>query len=130
MTNNDPLANILSHIINYERVGKKQVTMTNASSIVKDVLRIMHEKGYLGSFEIVQDSKGDILTVELLGTINECGVIKPRFQVGKEGFEKYEKRFLPSKNFGLLIVSTNKGLMTHIEAKEQGLGGTLISYCY
>ena len=45
-------------------------------------------------------------------------------------YEKYEKRFLPAMGFGILIVSTNKGLMTNAKAKEQNLGGTLISFAY
>ena len=66
----------------------------------------------------------------MLGTINKCGVIKPRLGVKKNNFEKFEKRYLPSKDFGFLIVSTSKGLMVHNEAKEKGVGGNLIAYCY
>ncbi len=66
----------------------------------------------------------------LLGKVNKCGAIKPRFSVKKGGFEKFEKRYLPAKNFGMIIVSTSKGLMMHDEAKKKGLGGRLISYVY
>ena len=45
-------------------------------------------------------------------------------------YEKYEKRFLPAKGFGILIVSTPKGLMTHEEARKKKLGGVLIVYVY
>ena len=58
------------------------------------------------------------------------GAIKPRFAVKATEYEKFEKRYLPAKGFGILIVSTVKGLMTHYEAKQQGLGGRLIAYCY
>ncbi|MAG78181.1 30S ribosomal protein S8, partial [archaeon] len=59
-----------------------------------------------------------------------CGVIKPRFSVKIDGYEKFEKRFLLSKDFGLIIVSTSKGIMTHIEAKEKKLGGKLLAFVY
>jgi small subunit ribosomal protein S8 len=130
MTKNDPLSNVLSHILNYERVGRKTVTTKDVSKLIKGVLAIMQEQGYLGSSEETEDTKGNTLTINLIGAINKCGVIKPRFQIGKDEYEKYEKRYLPSKDFGLLIVSTNQGLMTHNQAKEKNLGGTLISYCY
>lgn len=130
MSNNDPLANVLSHILNYERVGKKAVVTTDNSKLIKGVLHIMQEGGYIGGYEETEDSKGNILTINLIGAVNKCGVIKPRFQIGIDDFERYEKRYLPSKDFGFLIVSTNQGLITHQEAKEKGIGGTLICYCY
>jgi len=45
-------------------------------------------------------------------------------------YEKWEKRFLPAFDFGLLIVSTSQGVMTHKEAREKGIGGRLIAYVY
>ena len=68
--------------------------------------------------------------VELEGNINKCGVIKPRHAVKKDEFEKFEKRFLPAKNFGILIVTTPEGIITHYEAKERGIGGRLLAYMY
>jgi len=50
--------------------------------------------------------------------------------VQKGNYEKFEKRYLPAKDFGMIIVSTNQGIMTHIEAKEKGLGGRLLAYVY
>ncbi|MFP4523757.1 MAG: 30S ribosomal protein S8 [Candidatus Woesearchaeota archaeon] len=128
--NNDPLANVLSHILNYERSGKQAVTTKDNSKLIKGVLQLMQDHGYVGGYEETEDSKGNTLTINLIGAVNKCGVIKPRFQIGKDDYEKYEKRYLPSKDFGFLVVSTNQGLMTHVEAKEKGIGGTLISYCY
>lgn len=130
MTNNDPLANVLSHILNYERIGKQSLVTKDNSKLIKGVLQIMQDNGYLGSTEIVEDAKGNLLSINLIGSINGCGVIKPRFQIDKDNYEKFERRYLPSKDFGILIISTNQGLMTHTEAKEKGIGGTLISYCY
>lgn len=130
MSNNDPLANVLSHILNYERKGKQEIITLDNSVLIKGVLKIMQDNNYLGGYEEIEDSKGNLLKINLIGAVNKCGVIKPRFQIDKDNYEKYEKRYLPSKDFGFIIVSTNKGLMTHQEAKEKGIGGTLISYCY
>ncbi len=127
MTLNDPLSNVLSHIDHYERLGHKLVHAKNNSKLIREVLNIMQEEGYIGGYEQKEDRT---LNINLLGNLNKCGVIKPRFRISLKDFEKYEKRYLPAKDFGILIISTSKGLMTHIEAKQKRLGGTLISYAY
>jgi small subunit ribosomal protein S8 len=127
---NDPLAAALVKVLNAERVGKRDVVIKPASSIIKRVLTIMNEQGYIGSFEEVEDGKGNVLRVQLLGNINKCGVIKPRFSTAKDGFEKWEKRYLPAKDFGIILVSTPQGLVTHLAAKEKQTGGRLVAYCY
>lgn len=130
MSLNDPLSNVLSQIYAYEKVGKKELYTWNNSKIIRKVLSIMQDHKYLGSFEEISDSKGNLLKINLIGRINKTGVIKPRFSVQKDTFEKFEKRFLPAKDFGILIISTPKGLMIHAEAKAKEIGGKLISFCY
>ena len=130
MTLNDPLANVLSAVQNAEQLGKSQITTKSNSTLVRKVLDLMIAEGYLQSYEQTQDSKGDLLIVRLSGRINKTGVVKPRYQIKKDEFERFEKRFLPARGFGIIIISTVKGLMTHEQAKQLNLGGTLISYCY
>ncbi|HLD00445.1 MAG TPA: 30S ribosomal protein S8 [Candidatus Nanoarchaeia archaeon] len=127
---NDHLAATLSKIFNAEKVGKKEVIISPASIIIKRVLTILNEKNYVGSFEEIADGKGGLLKVSLLGNINKCGVIKPRFSTRKREFEKWEKRYLPAKDFGIIVISTPKGIMTHLQAKENNTGGKLLAYCY
>lgn len=130
MALNDTLGNALSNILNAEKKGKLICTIKPASKMTKEVLKIMHENNYIGSFNAVEDSKGGYIEVNILGNVNKCGVIKPRFSVQYTNFEKFEKRFLPAKGFGILIISTSKGLMIHDKAEENKLGGKLIAYCY
>jgi len=130
MSLNDPIANVLSFINNYEKLGKKELTTNNNSKLIRNILTIMNEQGFIGTHEEIEDGRGNQLKINLIGSLNKCGVIKPRFKIKLADFEKYEKRFLPAKDFGVLLVSTNKGLMTHKEAKEKRLGGTLISFAY
>ncbi len=127
---NDPLANALSNILNKGNAKTKECLVKPSSKIIKEVLKIMKDNYYVGEFKEIEDSKGNMLSVELLNKINKCGVIKPRFSVKKDGYEKFEKRFLPAKGFGILIVSTPQGIMTNDEAKKKGMGGKLLAYCY
>ena len=130
MVLNDPLSNALSKIHNAEKVGKEQITIFPASAVIKSVLEILNREGYVGSYNEVEDAKGNYLVLNLLGNTNDCGAIKPRYSVQLEDYVKYEKRFLKAKDFGMLVVSTSKGIMTHLEAKEKKLGGVLLAYCY
>jgi small subunit ribosomal protein S8 len=130
MTLNDTLASALSKINNAEKVGKREVVIYPISKTITGVFDIMKKEGYIGEYTIIEDSKGNSLTLNLLGNINDCGAIKPRFSVKLDEYLKFEQRFLKAKDFGMIIVSTSNGLMTHTEAKSKNLGGSLISYCY
>ena len=127
---NDPLANVLSHVLNSERLGKADCIAKPVSKLILNVLKLLQEKQYIGDYSIIEDGKGNMIKINLVGKINKCGVIKPKFAVKKDNYIKFEKRFLPARDFGVLIVSTPKGLMTHNEATEKGFGGRLIAYCY
>ena len=127
---NDPLANALSTILSKENAKTKECIIKHSSKIIKEVLKIMKDNYYIGEFKEIEDSKGNMLSINLLNNINKCGVIKPRFSVKKDGYEKFEKRFLLAKDFGILIVSTPLGIMTNNEAKKKRIGGKLLAYCY
>lgn len=127
---NDPLAAALAKILNAEKVGKREVLIKPASKLIKKVLTLMNNHNYVGSYEEIEDGKGNVLKLNLLGNVNKCGVIKPRFSTKHNTFEKWEKRYLPSKDFGVIIVSTSKGIMSHYQAKEGKVGGKLVAYCY
>lgn len=126
----DVLAYTLTMIRNADKIGKSTCTVKPVSELIKEVLKLMNAEGYIGEFESVNDGKGGILTVTLVGKVNKCGAIKPRFSVSWDEFEKFEKRYLPAKGFGLLIVSTTKGIMTHEQAKKLKTGGQLLAYVY
>ncbi|MBS3150603.1 30S ribosomal protein S8 [Candidatus Woesearchaeota archaeon] len=130
MTLNDPLSNVLSNILNAEKVGKKEYTANISSKMILKVLGIMRDNRYIGEFKETEYGNKSRIHINLLGKINKCSAIKPRFSIKIKDMEKYEKRYLPAKDFGIIILSTNKGLITHKEAKEQGKGGRLISYIY
>ncbi len=127
---NDPLAAALAKILNAEKVGKREVLIKPASKLIKEVLALMNNHSYVGSYEEIEDEKGNVLKLNLLGNVNKCGVVKPRFSTKNNTYEKWEKRYLPSKDFGIIVVSTSKGIMTHYQAKEKKVGGKLLAYCY
>jgi len=126
----DPLADALSNIMNHEQAGKMTVIIKPASKLIGAVLKVMLQEGYIGEFEYIDDGRAGKFRVQLLGRINKCGVIKPRFPVKKKDYEKWEKQYLPAHNIGILIVSTPQGVMSHKDAIKKGLGGRLLAYVY
>jgi small subunit ribosomal protein S8 len=125
----DVLADALCTLKNAERVGKKEC-IVNCSKLVREVLKLLKEKSYIHSFEFINDGKNGKFRVDLMGKIIDINVIKPRFSVKVNEFEKWEKRFLPSRDMGLLILTTSKGVMDHKKAKEMGIGGKLLAFVY
>ncbi|MFH1012978.1 MAG: 30S ribosomal protein S8 [Thermoplasmatota archaeon] len=127
---NDPLANALSLINNAELRGKGICQIRPSSKLIGGVLNLLKEKGYIGEFEYIDDGKAGVFQVKLNGAINSCGVIKPRYPIKRDELEKWESRYLPARHFGLLILTTTKGIISHEEAKQQGIGGKVLAYVY
>ena len=78
---NNILADALKSIVNAERRGKRQVLLRPYSKVIVKFLRLMQKKGYIGEFECIDDHRSGKIVVELLGRINKCGVISPKFDV-------------------------------------------------
>lgn len=130
MTRMDPLADALSKITNASVMGKNHVVIDVASNLIGRVLSVLHKEGYIGRFERIYTGKTPRYRVELLGRTNRVKAIKPRFSVEKNGYETWEKLFLPALDVGVIIVSTPSGVVSHKEAKRIGEGGVLLAYCY
>ena len=127
---NDPLANALSIIQNAEIRGMGTCIIRPSSKLINGVLNLLKEKGYVGKFEHIDDGKAGIFQVQLVGNINNCGVIKPRYPIKGNELEKWESRYLPARDFGLLILTTTEGIISHYEARKKGIGGKLLAYVY
>lgn len=130
MTLMDPISDALTNMKNSENATKEFFSFRPASRLLGEILKIMKTQGYIKEFELIDDRREGTFKIILCGKINECKAIKPRYAVKKNDFEKFEKRYLPAKNVGIIIVSTPEGVITHTEAKNRGLGGRLLAYIY
>jgi len=126
----DTLANGLTTIINNEMRNRRECVISPASKLLGRVLRIMQLNGYIGEFEFVDDGRSGKFKVQLLGRINKCGAVRPRYSVKIDEFEEWEKKFLPSREVGTIVISTPKGIISHKEAREKHLGGKLLAFVY
>lgn len=123
----DIVADAMNMIRNASKAKKETIKVKMISNLLIEILKIMKLKGAIKKYKINSKEKSVEITI---GELVECKAIKPRFSVDKSQIEKYRRRYLPARNMGTMIVSTNKGLMTHEEALEGGIGGSLIAYFY
>jgi small subunit ribosomal protein S8 len=126
----DTLNDAMSVIRNAEKVGKGECVIRPSSKLIGRVLKVMQENGYIRQFELVNDGRSGLFKIALAGQINNCGVIRPRYAVKVAELEKYESRYLPAQDFGVLILTTTKGVVTHMDAKKGGVGGKLLAFVY
>jgi len=117
----------LNEIMNAKRAGKVECTIKPVSRLLLKILDIMKAEGYI-DYKLDKAGFGSVkISIKKL---NECRAINPRFYTKIEEFDKYVRRFLPARDFGMIIVSTDQGLMKHTEALDKGTGGSLLAYCY
>lgn len=124
----DWLSAMLNDLVNCKKAGKYKTAVMPVSNLMLKVLDIMKSRGYIENLEI-EDGKFKKVIITI-GKLNDCKAIKPRFFVNAKNIGNYIRRFLPARDMGILIISTNKGLMTHEEAAEKKIGGSLIAFCY
>jgi len=120
----DIVSDTLNKIMNAKKANKSYVVCTRFSKLLIKVLDMMKQYEYID-----YTLNEGVLRIEMK-ELSICSSIKPRYTVNKENLEKYVRRFLPARDYGYVIVSTSKGLMTNNEAKENKLGGSLIAYFY
>ncbi len=122
----DIVADGLNQIMNARRIQKRELIVKRYSKVLLNLLEMMTKKAYL-EFEVEEKAKS--VNIKIL-KLNECKAVKPRYYVGVAGIDKYLRRFLPSRRFGTLVISTSKGMMGHKEAIKENLGGSVIAYFY
>eukprot|EP00929_Paragymnodinium_shiwhaense_P064064 TRINITY_DN3205_c0_g1_i2.p1 TRINITY_DN3205_c0_g1~~TRINITY_DN3205_c0_g1_i2.p1 ORF type:complete len:131 (+),score=41.63 TRINITY_DN3205_c0_g1_i2:82-474(+) len=124
------LRDCLNGIQNAEQGGKRQAMCRPSSKVIVKFLQCMQKHGYLGDVEVVDDHRSGKVVVDLIGRINKCGVISPRFDVTLGAIEQVSSYVLPSRQFGHLVLTTPCGIMTHDEARRKHTGGKLVGFFF
>lgn len=129
----DPVADLLTRIRNANSANHE--TLEVASSKLKiEVLRILHEEGYIKSYEIISQPVQDKIKVTLkYGARNREKVITTIKRISKPGLRIYKSHDkLPTvlRGLGIAIVSTSQGVMTAKKARRLGIGGEVLAFVY
>ena len=124
------IANLFTTLFNTEDRRKNNCVVIPTSKLGMEVLKTLKNEGYIGDFEHIDDKRGGKFKIQLLAKITKCGAITPRFKVKKDEYNTWEQQFLPAYKRGILLVTTNQGVMSHKEAVNKNIGGFLIGYVY
>jgi small subunit ribosomal protein S8 len=128
MTMQDPMADMLTRIRNAQRAKIGEVCM--ASSILKAaVAGVLKAEGFIEDFKVSDEEGGKSSLEIVLRYFGGRPVIEQIKTISRPGLRQYKgKNEIPTINggLGIVILSTNKGVMTDRAARSQGLGGELI----
>ena len=102
--------------------------------MIKGILGILKAEGYIENFKD-QDVSGGAKTIKVYlkyDSVNDPVItgLKRVSRLGLRVYSKYDKMPRVLRGFGRAIVSTSKGLMTNIQAREQKLGGEILCYVW
>lgn len=123
----DPVADMLTRIRNGQRAKHQQVTLIS-SNLKEEIARVLTEEGYIENF-FVENLENNLKSITLkLKYYHGRPVIELIKRISKPGLRVYKsyKDLSSVPGFGVAILSTSKGIMTHISAKSQGVGGEVI----
>ena len=128
----DPIADMLTIIRNAVN-AKHQVVEVPASNIKKSIAQILLDEGFIDGFNVTDDGKQGIITIDLKYGPNEEKVISGIKRISKPGLRVYARANEVPKvlgGLGIAIVSTSKGLVTDKVARKEGIGGEVICYVW
>jgi len=129
----DTISDMLTRIRNATMV-KHQIVQVPVTKMSFAIATILKQEGFISDFENYQDGNKDylLLSLKYLGKSRKS-VISEIQRVSKPGLRVYtNSKELPKvlDNLGIAIVSTSKGVMTNLKAKELGVGGEVLCYIW
>ena len=129
----DPIADLLTRIRNANSANHESLEV-DASNVKIEILRILHEEGYIKSYEVIAQPVQNKIKVTLkYGARNREKVITTLKRVSKPGLRIYRSHDkLPTvlRGLGIAIVSTSQGVMTAKKARKLGIGGEVLAFVY
>ena len=127
MTMQDPVADMLTRIRNGQQAKHEQVSMAS-SNLKIEIARVLKEEGYISDYSVEESSGNQKVLTITLKYFKGSPVIDRIQRISRPGLRVYRssKELQPVPGFGIAILSTSKGVMTNIAAKQTGVGGELL----
>jgi small subunit ribosomal protein S8 len=129
----DTISDMLTRIRNANMI-KHQIVQIPSTKMSKAISLILKEEGFIEGFEIYSENSFEYLLISLKykGKSREP-VISKMERVSKPGLRVYASAKKMPKvldNLGIAVLSTSKGVMTNLNAKELGIGGEILCYIW
>ena len=128
MTMQDPLADMLTRIRNAQEVKIDKVLMPTSSTKVS-IAKVLQEEGFVDSYGVENDEDGKSVLTIVLKYFRGQPVIEEIKRLSRPGLRQYKRKDdIPQirGGRGIIILSSNKGVMTDRAAREAGVGGELL----
>lgn len=123
----DPVADMLTRIRNGQQAKHRSVTL-NSSKLKEEIARVLKEEGYILDYSInLSENNLKMITIDLKYYHN-LPVIGRIARISRPGLRVYKsfKDLSSIPGFGVAILSTSKGVMTHVAAKSSCIGGEVL----
>lgn len=130
---NDTISDMLTRIRNANMV-KHQIVQIPGTKMSSAIAEILKEEGYIENSESYTENgrKYLLLSLKYSGKLRKPVICKIE-RISKPGLRVYSNsKNLPKvlDNLGIAIISTSKGVMTNLKAKELGIGGEVLCYVW
>ena len=123
MSMNDLLSDMITRVRNGQSAHLAQVTTNYSSKLLKGVLSVLQDEGFIRQYEEVQDSSGKLGLVIALKYFEGKPVIRRIERISKPGRRVYAKRdALPTvdNGLGIVILTTSQGVVPGYKAQHGG----------
>lgn len=128
----DPIADMLTRIRNGNKANHTSVSLPSSNE-KRAIAQILLDEGYIKGFDVEEDNKQGILTIDLKYAEEGEKVISGLRRISKPGLRVYVKANEVPKvldGLGIAIISTSKGLLTDKAARELNVGGEVMCYVW
>ncbi|NQV04879.1 MAG: 30S ribosomal protein S8 [Candidatus Omnitrophica bacterium] len=132
MSLTDPIANMLTIVRNGGASSKIKVDVPS-SKLLQEILSILKREKFIKDFKFIDDKKQGLLRVYLKYTKSGAPAIKGLRRISKSSLRKYVKKDrIPSvlQGLGIAILSTSRGVVTDVQAKEMQAGGEVLCHVW
>ncbi len=128
MSMTDPMADMLTRIRNAGMAGHAKLDMPSSNSKVA-VATVLKDLGYIKNLKVISDDKQGILRIYLKYDNNQEPVIHEIKRISSPGCRVYVgKDEIPrvKNGLGVSILSTSKGVLDDVSARQAQVGGEVI----
>lgn len=123
----DPIADMLTRVRNAQQMRHLEVAMPS-SKMKEQIAQVLKKEGYILDYALNAESNNTKTLTIQLKYFKDRPVIARITRISRPGLRIYKsyKKLSPVSGFGIAILSTSRGIMSHLLAKAQGVGGEVI----
>lgn len=132
MNNTDPISNMLTVIRNGNKAHKIKVDVP-FSKLSEEILNILKREKFIKDFKLIEDEKQGALRIYLRYNRENQSAIKGIRKISKPSLRIYVKKDkipVVDGGLGIAVLSTSRGVVTDLQAKEMQTGGEILCYVW